>query len=138
MIPDPDPQYAPAPSSAVVVRMQDGTYAYLPQPQGGLPAVHSGAGTAPVPQVVHIHQAAPPDRTLQRVALGGGIGAGAVGASVYLGPMLVAAINSIAISLATGALVVVCVTYGLVAVVRSIGGPDGAGAVDNIRKARGR
>ncbi|MEU0990682.1 DUF6251 family protein, partial [Streptomyces sp. NPDC005953] len=83
----------------------------------------------------HIHQA-PPDRTVQRVALGSGIGAGAVGASVYFGPLLVAAITSMAVSLAVAALVVIAITYGLVTVVKSVGGPDGKAAAKNISKAR--
>ncbi|MGW5677554.1 DUF6251 family protein [Streptomyces sp. NPDC003860] len=124
----PEPTQPPA--HAPVVKLPDGTHAYLPA--GQLPAPQQQ-----VPQVVHIHQA-PPDRAMQRVALGGGVGAGAVGASVYFGPMLVAAITSMAISLAVVALVVVCVTYGLVTVVRSIGGPDGKNAAKNMRTLRRR
>lgn len=114
------------PTPRTVVRLPDGTHAYidphaLPVPQ------QSG------PQVVHIHQAAP-DRTVQRVALGSGIGAGAVGASVYFGPMLIAAITSMAVSLAVVALVVVVTGWAVVTVVRSVGGADGKAAAKNLRK----
>lgn len=112
------------PTPRTVVQLPDGTHAYispydLPQQTG--------------PQVVHIHQAAP-DRTVQRVALGSGIGAGAVGASVYFGPMLVAAITSMAVSLAVVALVVVVTGWAVVTVVRSVGGADGKAAAKTLRK----
>lgn len=73
------------------------------------------------PQVVHIHEA-PPDRTLQRVALGAGMGGGAVAAGVYYGPLLIAALTSIAITLLVLALAVVVLTWGIVTVVRAVGG----------------
>lgn len=38
------------------------------------------------PQIIHVHQA-PPDRTVQRLALGAGIGGGAVAGAVYFGPL---------------------------------------------------
>lgn len=82
--------------------------------------------------VQHIHQA-PPDRTMQRIALGAGAGGGAV-AAVYFGPLLVAAISSMAISLAVVALVVVAAAWGVVTVVRSIGGPDGQAAAKTLRR----
>ncbi|MEW1545308.1 DUF6251 family protein [Streptomyces tsukubensis] len=129
-------EHLPAqPQHPVVVQLPDGTYTYLPPEH--LPAVQHPTGTAAVPQVIHVHQA-PPDRTMQRVALGSGVGAGAVGASVYFGPLLVAAISSMAISLAVVAIVVVCVTWGLATAVKSIGGPDGANAAKNIARARRR
>ncbi|MFE3016707.1 DUF6251 family protein [Streptomyces sp. NPDC059256] len=114
------------------VRLPDGSHTYAYINPGDLPAQQ-------VPQIVHqhIHQA-PPDRTVQRVALGSGIGAGAVGASVYFGPLLVAAITSMAVSLAVAALVVIAITYGLVTVVRSVGGPDGKAAAKNVRSLRRR
>jgi len=74
-----------------------------------------------VPQVVHIHQA-PPDRTLQRVALGAGMGGGAVAAGVYFGPLLVAAFASIAITLLVLALAVAVLAWGIAVVVRAVGG----------------
>ncbi|WP_030417260.1 DUF6251 family protein [Streptomyces sp. NRRL S-1448] len=85
--------------------------------------------------VQHIHQA-PPDRTVQRVALGAGVGGGAVAAGVYFGPLLVAAISSMAISLAVVAFVVVVIGWGSVTLVRSLGGPDGKAAAQNVAKAR--
>lgn len=66
-----------------VVQLPDGNYActdHLPAP----PQQYSG------PQVIHQHvNQAPPDRTVQRIALGSGVGAGAVAAGVYFGPLLV-------------------------------------------------
>ncbi|MEV8392836.1 MULTISPECIES: DUF6251 family protein [unclassified Streptomyces] len=120
------------PAARTVVQLPDGTHAYIDP--AALPAV---APQSTVPQVVHIHQAAP-DRTVQRVALGSGIGAGAVGASVYFGPMLIAAITSMAVSLAVVALVVVATAWGLVTVVRSVGGTDGRAAAKTLSKTRRR
>lgn len=80
--------------------------------------------TGQSPQVVHIHQA-PPDRTLQRVALGAGMGGGAVAAGVVYGPLLVAAFTSIAITLLVLALAVAVLTWGIVTVVRAVGGNTG-------------
>jgi hypothetical protein len=90
----------------------------------------------PAPVVVQHFHAAPPDRTMQRVALGAGMGAGAVASAVYFGPLLIAAITSMAISLAVVALVVTVTAWGVVTVVRSIGGPDGKAAVETVQKAR--
>lgn len=96
------------------------------------------ASAQPAPVVVqHIHQA-PPDRTIQRVALGSGVGAGAVAAGVYFGPLLVAAITSMAISLAVAALVVVAVTWGLVTAVKTVGGADGKAAARSFSRTRRR
>ncbi|MFJ1913185.1 DUF6251 family protein [Streptomyces sp. NPDC088147] len=122
----------PAPAPRTVVQLPDGTHAYIDP--AALPAV---APQSAGPQVVHIHQAAP-DRTVQRVALGSGIGAGAVVGGVFFGPMLVAAITSMAVSLAVVALVVVATAWGLVAVVRSVGGADGEAAAKTLSKARRR
>ncbi|MEU3606591.1 DUF6251 family protein [Streptomyces sp. NPDC035033] len=112
-----------------VVQLPDGTYAYADQ----LPApVQPG----PVPQVIqHIHQA-PPDRTVQRIALGSGIGAGTVAAGVYFGPLLVGALTAIAANLALLAFLAVAMAWGVVTVVKSVGGTDGANAVKNVGKAR--
>jgi hypothetical protein len=68
------------------------------------------------PQVVHIHQA-PPDRTLQRVSLGAGMGAGAVAAGVYFGPLLVASLMSIAITIGVGGLVIAVIARSIVALI---------------------
>ncbi|MFG2417372.1 DUF6251 family protein [Streptomyces goshikiensis] len=115
------------PEPAHVVRLPDGTHAYTDQ----LPATYAG------PQVVHqhIHQA-PPDRTVQRLALGSGVGAGAVAAGVYFGPLLVAALASIAASFAFLAFLALMLGWGVHTVVKSIGSPDGAAAAKNVRKAR--
>ena len=91
--------------------------------------------TAGQPQIIHIHQA-PPDRTVQRLALGSGMGAGTVAAGVYFGPLLVAAMTSMAIDLAIVALVVTVTAWGVVTVVRSIGGPDGKAAAKTLQSAR--
>ncbi|MER5713527.1 DUF6251 family protein [Streptomyces sp. NPDC002122] len=118
------------PEPVRVVRLPDGTYTYADQ----LPAIQAPMG---VPQVVHqhIHQA-PPDRTLQRVALGSGVGAGTVAAGVYFGPLLVGALTAIAANLALLALLATVLAWGVVTVVRSIGGPDGKAAAKNLAKTR--
>lgn len=111
---------------ASVVQLPDGTYVY----GDTLPAAYAG------PQVVHqhIHQAAP-DKTVQRIALGSGVGAGAVAAGVYLGPLLVAALTSIAASFAFLAFLALVFGWGVHTVVKSVGSPEGAAAVKNVRKA---
>lgn len=89
------------------------------------------------PAVVHQHvHAAPPDRTVQRLALGAGMGAGAVAAAVHFGPLLVAAMSAMAITLAVTALAVAVTVWGVVAVVRTVGGPDGQAAAKTLRKRR--
>lgn len=118
------------PEPAPVVRLPDGSYAYADQ----LPApIQSG----PVPQVIHqhIHQA-PPDRTVQRIALGSGIGAGTVAAGVYFGPLLVGALTAIAANLALLAFLAAVLAWGVVTVIKSVGGPDGQQAAKAIGKAR--
>ncbi|MEU6957123.1 DUF6251 family protein, partial [Streptomyces sp. NPDC045714] len=75
-------QHLPATRLPSVVQLPDGTPAY----RDHLPAAYQPTNV--VPQVVHVHQA-PPDRTVQRLALGSGVGAGAVAAGVYFGPLLV-------------------------------------------------
>ncbi|MEW1798721.1 DUF6251 family protein [Streptomyces virginiae] len=110
-----------------VVQLPDGTYVYAEN----LPAPYAG------PQVVHqhIHQAAP-DKTVQRIVLGSGVGAGAVAAGVYFGPLLVAALTSIAASFAFLAFLALVLGWGVHTVVKSVGSPEGAAAVKNVRKAR--
>ncbi|MFJ2180391.1 DUF6251 family protein [Streptomyces anulatus] len=103
----------PAPRTPSVVHLPDGTPAYTDH----LPA-------NVVPQVVHVHQA-PPDRTVQRLALGSGMGAGAVAAGVYFGPLLVGVLTAIAANLALLALVASVCAWGVVTVVKSVGGKDG-------------
>lgn len=67
------------------------------------------------PQVIHVHQA-PPDRTVQRLALGAGVGGGAVAGAVYFGPLLVASLWSIAIIFAVGGLVLAVIVRGITAI----------------------
>ncbi|MEV7613791.1 DUF6251 family protein [Streptomyces sp. NPDC089799] len=113
--------------SASVVRLPDGTHVYADQ----LPAAYSG------PQVVHqhIHQA-PPDRIVQRLALGSGIGAGTVAAGVYFGPLLVGVLTAIAANIAFLAFLALMLGWGVHTVVKSIGSPEGAQAAKNLRSAR--
>ncbi|MGW3322470.1 DUF6251 family protein [Streptomyces virginiae] len=117
--------HLPEPTRAV--RLPDGTHAYADQ----IPATYAG------PQVVHqhIHQAAP-DKTVQRIALGSGVGAGAVAAGVYFGPLLVGALTAIAANIAMLAFLALILAWGVHTVVKSIGSPNAAAAVKNVRKAR--
>ncbi|ROQ32403.1 hypothetical protein EDD98_1387 [Streptomyces sp. PanSC19] len=120
------------PEPVRVVQLPDGTYTYadhLPTP----------LQPAAAPQVVHqhIHQA-PPDRTVQRIALGSGIGAGTVAAGVYFGPLLVGALTAIAANLALLVFLAAVLAWGVVSVVRSVGGPDGRAAAKTLAKARKR
>ncbi len=119
------------PAHASVVRLPDGTHVYADPATP--PAAFQG------PQVVHqhIHQA-PPDRTVQRIALGSGVGAGAVAAGVYFGPLLVGVLTAIAANLAMLAFLALILAWGVQTVVKSIGSPSGAAAVKNVRKARRR
>ncbi|MFH8564984.1 DUF6251 family protein [Streptomyces sp. NPDC017988] len=119
------------PEPARVVQLPDGTYAYSDR----LPAPVQAAAPAVVHQ--HIHQA-PPDRTVQRMALGSGVGAGAVAAGVYFGPLLVGVLTAIAANLALLAFLAVVLTWGMVTVVRSVGGTDGKAAARSVCRARGR
>ncbi|MFG2341472.1 DUF6251 family protein [Streptomyces yangpuensis] len=120
----PEPHRPPA-----VVQLPDGTHVYADT----LPATYAG------PQVVHqhIHQAAP-DKTVQRIALGSGVGAGAVAAGVYFGPLLVGALTAIAANIAMLAFLALVLGWGVHTVVKSIGGPQGTAAVKNVVKARRR
>lgn len=104
---------------------------YQPQPIG-TPAVYDQQ--QPI-VVQHIHQA-PPDRTVQRIALGAGAGGGAVAAGVYFGPLLVTSLTVIGANLLFLAFIAAVGAWGVVTVVRSLGGPDGTGAVQNLSKAR--
>ncbi|WP_405399593.1 DUF6251 family protein [Streptomyces microflavus] len=104
--------HLPEPRRPSVVNLPDGTPAYTDH----LPTTYQQS-TA-VPQVVHVHQA-PPDRTVQRLALGSGMGAGMVAAGVYFGPLLVGVLTAIAANLA---LVAAVCAWGVVTVVKSVGG----------------
>ncbi|MER7933267.1 MULTISPECIES: DUF6251 family protein [unclassified Streptomyces] len=115
-----------------VVQLPDGRFVYDDQPVRVIPM-------PPVQQaptvIQHIHHA-PPDRTVQRIALGSGVGAGAVAAGVYFGPLLVGALTAIAANLAILALLAAVCAWGVVTVVRSIGSEDGKRAADNLRRSR--
>ncbi|MFE7262740.1 DUF6251 family protein [Streptomyces sp. NPDC057592] len=120
----------PEPRAVTVVQLPDGTYTYadtahLPVPQ------------TPQQIVQHIHHA-PPDRTVQRIALGSGVGAGAVAAGVYFGPLLVGVLTAVAANLAILAFLVVVLAWGVVTVVKSIGGTDGQAAAKSLSKSRRR
>ncbi|MEU3402623.1 DUF6251 family protein [Streptomyces sp. NPDC006670] len=112
-----------------IVHLPDGTPIYADQ----LPAAFTG------PQVVHqhIHQA-PPDRTVQRIALGSGVGAGAVAAGVYFGPLLIGALTAMAANLAFLAFLALVLGWGVHTVVKSVGGPEGTQAAKNVRKTVAR
>ncbi|MFJ2645954.1 DUF6251 family protein [Streptomyces sp. NPDC087420] len=118
------------PAPRTVVQLPDGTHAYIDP--NALPAPQTSG-----PQVVHIHHA-PPDRTIQRVALGSGVGAGAVAAGVYFGPLLVGVLTAMAANLALLALIAAVCAWGVVTVVKSVGGTDGKAAATNLSKARRR
>ncbi|MEU9359556.1 DUF6251 family protein [Streptomyces sp. NPDC048301] len=119
-------QHLPAPRAVTVVQLPDGTYTYtgsshLPAPQQQVPQ-----------QIVqHIHQA-PPDRTVQRVALGSGVGAGAVAAGVYFGPLLIGALTAVAANLAMLAFIALVLGWSVTTVVRTIA----PGAKETTRRGR--
>ncbi|MFD7447114.1 DUF6251 family protein [Streptomyces sp. NPDC059909] len=120
----------PAHRPLTVIQLPDGSHVYADP--ASLPAQQSAG-----PQVVHIHQASP-DRTVQRVALGSGVGAGAVATGIYFGPLLVGVLTAIAANLAILALIAAVCAWGVVTVVKSVGGTDGKNAAKNVAKARGR
>ncbi len=97
-----------------------GEVVYRPEP---LPAADEGGHRV---IVQHIHQA-PPDRTVQRVALGAGAGGGAVAAGVYFGPLLAAATVSVATILVIGGLIIAVGVWGVVSVVRAVSPPGQGG-----------
>ncbi|MCC8480915.1 DUF6251 family protein [Streptomyces globisporus] len=105
--------HLPEPRRPSVVNLPDGTTAYTDH----LPATYQPTNT--VPQIVHVHQA-PPDRTVQRLALGSGMGAGVVAAGVYFGPLLVGVLTAIAANLALLAMVASVCAWGVVTVVKSV------------------
>ncbi|MET8582576.1 DUF6251 family protein [Streptomyces collinus] len=125
-----NPERLPAPS---VVRLPDGRFVYNDTPT----PVLAQPQAAPAPVVVqHIHHA-PPDRTVQRIALGSGVGAGTVAAGVYFGPLLVGVLTAMAANLAILALLAAVMAWGVVTVVRSVGGSDGKAAAKRYsRKGR--
>ncbi|MBW1601786.1 hypothetical protein JJV70_06605 [Streptomyces sp. JJ66] len=120
----PEPRRDPGPPVARVVRLPDGTHAYADS--FAPPVVHQ-----------HLHQA-PPDRMLARLALGAGVGAGAVAATVVAGPLLVGALAAIAANLAVLAVLAAVVAWGVVSVVRSVGGSGGSPPAVRVGRARKR
>ncbi|WP_328895203.1 DUF6251 family protein [Streptomyces sp. NBC_00236] len=118
----------PAPRALTVIQLPDGTYTYAD-------AANLPAQQAPQQIVQHIHQA-PPDRTVQRLALGSGMGAGAVAAGVYFGPLLVGVLTAIAANLAMLAFLAAVMAWGVVTVVKSIGGGEGKAASKSVSRAR--
>ncbi|MGW3511519.1 DUF6251 family protein [Streptomyces sp. NPDC000994] len=125
-----DPERLPVPG---VVRLPDGRFVYDDTPTA--PAMPQQQA-APAPVVVqHIHHA-PPDRTVQRLALGAGVGAGAVAAGVYFGPLLVGVLTAMAANLAMLAFLAAVMAWGVVTVVRTVGGSDGKAAAKRLRRGR--
>ncbi|MGW0934771.1 DUF6251 family protein [Streptomyces sp. NPDC002666] len=118
----------PTHRALTVIQLPDGTYTYA-DPQS-LPVQQ-----APQQIVQHIHQA-PPDRTVQRIALGSGVGAGAVAAGVYFGPLLVGVLTAIAANLAMLAFLAAVSAWGVVTVVKSIGGTAGKAASKSLSRSR--
>ncbi|MFF5790363.1 DUF6251 family protein [Streptomyces sp. NPDC012693] len=125
------------PAVPQVVQLPDGSYAYAVPASSHLPAVPQQhvLQQAGQPIVQHIHHA-PPDRTVQRIALGSGIGAGTVAAGVYFGPLLVGVLTAIAANLALLAFLAAVLAWGVVSVVKSVGGPDGKTAAKTLSRAR--
>ncbi|MEU9613440.1 DUF6251 family protein [Streptomyces sp. NPDC048209] len=123
-------QHLPAPRAVAVVQLPDGTYTYAD-------AAHLPAQQAPQQIVQHIHQA-PPDRTVQRIALGSGVGAGAVAAGVYFGPLLVGVLTAIAANLAILAFLAVAMVWGVTTLVKSAGETAGNASTGSARRGRGR
>ncbi|MFF3300811.1 DUF6251 family protein [Streptomyces sp. NPDC002908] len=121
-------QHLPAPRAVTVVQLPDGTYTYAD-------AAHLPAQQQAAPQqiVQHIHQA-PPDRTVQRIALGSGVGAGAVAAGVYFGPLLVGVLTAIAANLALLAFLAVAMVWGVTTLVKSTGGTTTKAASKSLRR----
>ncbi|MFF2160554.1 DUF6251 family protein [Streptomyces sp. NPDC058175] len=103
----------PAQRPMTVVQLPNGQHVYADP--ANLPAAQPTG-----PQVVHIHQAAP-DRTVQRIALGSGVGAGTVAAGVYFGPLLVGVLTAIAANLAMLTFMVLILGWGVITVVRAVG-----------------
>ncbi|WP_329311687.1 DUF6251 family protein [Streptomyces sp. NBC_01262] len=85
--------------------------------------------------VQHFH-AAPPDRTLQRLALGAGMGAGAVAAGVYFLPMLIIAVQSLVAALMTLAVILAVACWAIVTIVQAVGGSTGNAAAKTLTRTR--
>lgn len=121
----------PAHRAVTVIQLPDGTYTYADP--------HTLPAQQAPPQVVHQHiHHAPPDRTVQRLALGSGVGAGTVAAGVYFGPLLVGVLTAIAANLAMLAFLAAVMAWGVVTVVKSVGGSQGKAASKSVSRARRR
>ncbi|MFJ1644943.1 DUF6251 family protein [Streptomyces sp. NPDC088258] len=118
------------PAPRTVVQLPDGTHAYIDPHALPTPAPAGG------PQIVHVHQA-PPDRTVQRIALGSGVGAGVLTAGVYFGPLLVGVLTAMAANLALLALLAAVCAWGVVTVVKAVGPGTKQEAKQESRKGRG-
>ncbi|MGQ4478183.1 DUF6251 family protein [Streptomyces sp. SAS_276] len=116
-----------------VVRLPDGRYVYNDHP-AHLGPMRPAQQMAPT-VIQHIHHA-PPDRTVQRIALGSGVGAGAVAAGVYFGPLLVGVLTAMAANLAMLAFLAAVMAWGVVTIVRSVSGGDGKAAAQRMRRGR--
>ncbi|MDX2704072.1 DUF6251 family protein [Streptomyces sp. PA03-6a] len=89
----------------------------------------------PQPQVVHIHEA-PPDRTLQRVALGAGIGGGAIVAGIYFLPMLILAVQSLVAALMSLVVMLAVAAWAVVTIVNAVGGKNGQATAQALSRRR--
>lgn len=107
----------------------------LPEQQA---VVAETATTGQPPVVVqHIHQA-PPDRTLTKLTLGAGIGAGAVAAGVIFLPLIVQAVHALVASLMALAFFAAVICWAVVQVVHAIGSARGQKTAETLVPARKR
>jgi hypothetical protein len=109
----PVPSFEPRPLPA---RRPDEGWALAPTPGGDQQVWQA---QQPV-QVIHIHEAAPPDRTLQRLAFGAGFGAGSIPAAVYFGPLLTASLTVMAIIVLAGGLAIAVLAVSIVHVIGAL------------------
>lgn len=84
--------------------------------------------------VNHYHEAPQPDRTVQRLALGAGMGAGAVAAGVYFLPLLIAALQSLVMGLISLAFALAVAAWAVHTIVNAIGGKAGQAAAKTTRR----
>lgn len=110
----------------------------IPLPERRVTDTNVSVGQAPTVIEQHYHEAAQPDRVLQRVALGAGMGGGAVAAGVYFLPMLIIAVQSLIAALMTLALMLAVVAWAVVTIVQAVGGKSGQAAAKTVRKGRRR
>lgn len=87
------------------------------------------------PTVIHQHvHMAPPDRTLTKLALGAGIGAGGVTAGVIFLPLLIQAVHALVASLMALAFFAAVICWAVVQIVQAIGSTKGQQAAKTVRK----